>query len=68
MSVSEKVAVLENRMTVLEKRIDNMDKKLDQLIQAAYMGKGAWWMFLRIGALFVLASGLVAWLVDKLLK
>jgi|TARA_R100001443_G_scaffold25196_3_gene37963 hypothetical protein len=68
MTVSEKVAVLESRMTALEKRIDNMDKKLDQLIEAAYMGKGAWWMLLRVGAVFVLASGLVAWLVDKILK
>ena len=66
MTVSEKVAVLEIRMATLEKRIDNMDKKLDQLIEAAYMGKGAWWMMLRIGAVFVLASGLVAWIVDRI--
>ena len=66
MTVSEKVAVLEIRMATLEKRIDNMDKKLDQLIEAAYMGKGAWWMMLRSGAVFVLASGLVAWIVDRI--
>ncbi len=43
-----------------------MARKLDQLIAAANMGKGAWWVMIKIGGLVVLRLGALSWVLDHL--
>lgn len=53
MTPEERIAALEARAAVVDERMMRMERKLDQLIAAANMGKGAWWIILRIGGLLV---------------
>lgn len=51
--------------------VKKIDAKLDQLLEAAAMGKGAWWALLKLGAflagLVAMAAGLVA-LIKQLVR
>jgi len=49
----------------LEARIERMDGKLDRLLTAAAMGKGAWWMIMKVGGVLTLIVGVAVWLYER---
>jgi hypothetical protein len=55
------VAVANANIETLTKAMAEANRKLDQLVAAANMGKGAWWLLLRLGGLVV---GVVALVVS----
>ncbi len=66
---------LEERLARLEQRADDRDAvliriegKVDALVEAAHMGKGAWWLILRLGAVLTAIVAAGAWLFDRLHK
>jgi hypothetical protein len=61
-----------DRLTRLEQRVEGLDAwmksintKLDELRTAAHMGAGAWWIILRLGAVLVSITAVLAWLFDR---
>ena len=59
----------------IAEKVDGLDAKIDDLLKAAHMGQGAWWMILRVGAVlaafctFVAAiATAAAWVFEKLHK
>lgn len=42
-----------------------IEAKVDDLLKAAHMGAGAWWLLLRIGAVLSVILGGAAWLAEK---
>lgn len=64
----ERIAALEARMNGTDAWLKDMDSKLDSLVAAANMGRGAWWIILRIGGVLVVLGGALAWLIDKVWK
>jgi len=60
----DRLTRLEVKVETQEQKLGAMDTKLDQLLEAAAMGKGAWWIMLKIGGIGVLILGGVAWLWD----
>lgn len=59
--LAERVAVLETNAKAQDKKLEEIDKKLDRLLALANMGKGAWWMILKIGGFLSVLIGLAAW-------
>jgi hypothetical protein len=57
---SERIVRLEANYANMERQIASMDRKLDQLLTAADMGKGAWWLILRIGGVLAVLAGVGA--------
>lgn len=49
-------------------KVEGMDKKLDELLQAAAMGRGAWWLLLKLGGLAVAFVTAAVWVWDRLQK
>lgn len=66
MTPEERIASLEEWKRSTEQWLGGMDKKLDQLIAAANMGKGAWWLFIKIGGAAVMVVGAVSWVAEHL--
>jgi hypothetical protein len=66
MTPEERIAALEEWKRSTEGWLGGMDRKLDQLIAAANMGKGAWWIVIKIGGLVVLSLGALGWVLDHL--
>lgn len=64
--IGERVAKLEARVDGQEAWMRDIDAKLDTLIAAANMGRGAWWMLLKMGGLLVVIAGAGAWLYEKI--
>lgn len=60
----DRLTRLEVKVETQEQKLGAMDTKLDQLLEAAAMGKGAWWIMLKIGGIGVLILGGIAWLWD----
>jgi len=67
---------LEGKFEQFEKNCAERDKRLDarlaklessvgQILDAANMGKGAWWLVLRVGAIMAAFAAAFWWLVDK---
>ena len=46
------------------KHLAAANEKLDRLVAAANMGKGAWWLLLKIGAVLVALATAGAWIVN----
>lgn len=75
MSVEADIAELKSRVRAMEKVAESLDGKVDQIIAAMNMGKGAWVLLLKVGAVFVafvtafaaLVSA-AAWVFDKFHK
>lgn len=59
---------LEGRVDALEGWMRSIDGKVDQLLEAAHMGRGAWFAIVKVGGVMVLACGAFAWLWDHLPK
>lgn len=66
MTPEERLAVLEARVGGWEAQAARMDEKLDQLLEAAAMGRGAWWAIIKIGGVLVTLATMVAWFGDRL--
>ena len=61
----DRLVRLEERFDAQQKQLDAIDGKLDSLMAAANMGKGAWWLIIRIGAVLTTLVGVGAWAFDK---
>lgn len=75
MTVEERLARLEVRADGSEKWLQSIDTKVDQIVAAMNMGKGAWVLLLKAGAVLVALvtafASLVAaaaWVFDKFHK
>lgn len=68
MTNEERIARLEVLWPELKEDIKSIDAKVDRLIEAAHMGRGAWWLLLRLGAMLVAIAGVAGWLFDKVHK
>lgn len=59
----------EKRMDDIESRMDerlnNIEKYLQEIRDAAAMGKGAWWLLLKIGGVMMALAGAAAWVMEK---
>jgi hypothetical protein len=60
------IGELEARIRNVELWLESVDRKVDRLLEAAAMGKGAWWATLKIGGLLVLLAAAGAWVFDHL--
>lgn len=61
----DRLVVLETKFSQIEESMAAMDEKLDKLVAAANMGKGAWWLLLKIGGVLTVVGGAGAWLYDR---
>jgi hypothetical protein len=57
----DRLARLEVRTEHQQVQLDSIVRKLDQLLEAAAMGKGAWWAILKIGGIMTVIGGVIAW-------
>lgn len=62
------IGALKADMLNLKDRMEGMDNKLDQLVEAANMGKGAWWLSVKIGGFIVTVLAGLAWLWQHALQ
>lgn len=61
----DRLVVLETEVEQMQSQLTSMDGKLDQLVTAANMGRGAWWLLLKIGGIVVAITTAGAWLYDR---
>lgn len=57
---------LQARTAALEKWVHDIDGKLDRLLEAAAMGRGAWWAIIKIGGIAVAVTAAAGWIFDHL--
>jgi hypothetical protein len=62
----DRLARAEIEVRMLSRSLGEMNRKLDQLVAAANMGKGAWWLLLRLGGVLVVVAGAAGWALDHL--
>lgn len=62
------IGMLKADMANLKERIEGMDGKLDRLVEAANMGRGAWWLSVKIGGAIVTILAGLAWLWQHVLQ
>lgn len=76
MTVEKDIGKLEAQMSSANTRIDELEERMDERLtkiegylqeirDAANMGKGAWWLMLKIGGTLVVIIGGVTWLLEK---
>ena len=46
-------------------KVDRLDGKVDDLLKAAHMGQGAWWLMLRVGAVITAVISAAVWIFDR---
>lgn len=63
MSVEERLARLETKVEGQGDWLKSIDNKVDGLVAAANMGKGAWWLILRIGGALTAVVAVIAGIV-----
>jgi hypothetical protein len=63
---AQEIGALKAEVGNMKARLEEMDAKLDQLVEAANMGKGAWWMSVKVGGVLVTASAGIAWIWQHL--
>jgi hypothetical protein len=61
----DRLAKLEQKVTSLEDWLRSIHGELKELNKAAHMGKGAWWLILRIGAVLLALGTAGAWVFDR---
>lgn len=49
-----------------DERFDRLEAKVQSLLDAANMGKGAWWLSVKIGGLIMTVIAAATYLVDKI--
>ncbi len=64
MTPEERLARLEARADGTDKWLQSIDGKVDELLAAANMGKGAWILLLKLGAVVAAIATVIAWLLD----
>ena len=63
---SRDFGALEARVSHLEDSQETILGKLDKLLDAAAMGRGAWWMILKMGGILAALAAGGAWAYDHL--
>lgn len=64
----DRLVKLEVEMEQIKTQLDAMSAKLDMLVEAATMGRGAWWLLLKVGAVAGAVVAGTAWVLDHLPK
>jgi hypothetical protein len=59
---AQEIGALKAEVSNLKGQLSDIDAKLSQLVDAANMGKGAWWMTVKLGGVLVTISAGAAWL------
>ena len=59
----DRLVKAEAQIVAFDDRLDRIEAKLDKLVLAAAMGKGAFWILMKMGVL-VMVAGAVAWAAD----
>ena len=54
------------RDKAVDDRLDRMEGKIDKLVAVTDMGKGAWWMVVKLGAIAAGIGAAGAWIWDRL--
>lgn len=62
--VHRELSALQTTVKAMDTRIGTVESDLKALLAVANMGKGAWWLILRLGGLALLLAGAIAWVVD----
>jgi hypothetical protein len=62
MTPEERIAKLEAKVEGVESWVKSIDEKMDKLLEAAAMGKGAWWAILKVGGIAVALASAGAWI------
>lgn len=60
----DRLVKAEAHIAVFDERLDRIEIKLDKLVLAAAMGKGAFWLLMKMGGLLVMVAGAIAWAAD----
>lgn len=61
----DRLARLEQRVASMDDWLRSIHAELKELNKAAHMGKGAWWLMLRAGAVILAVATAGAWLFDR---
>lgn len=61
---SRDFGALEARVCHLEESQETILGKLDKLLEAAAMGRGAWWAILKVGGVLAAMIAAAAWVYD----
>lgn len=48
-----------------DERLDRIEQKVQQLLDAANMGKGAWWMALKVGGFMTGVGAAAHWVFER---
>lgn len=64
----DRLARLEQKVAGLDDWLRSIHSDIKELNKAAHMGKGAWWLIIRIGAVLAAFAGAGAWVIDHLAK
>lgn len=51
----------------LDTRLSKLEENVQAILDAANMGRGAWWLFLKVGAVLAALASTFWWLVDKVI-
>ena len=51
--------------TDVKQRLTVMEAQLQQILDAANMGKGAWWLLLKLGAALTAVAAAVSWILRE---
>lgn len=49
----------------LDERLNSLEGNVQKILDAANMGRGAWWLVLRVGAILAAVAAAFWWIVDK---
>jgi hypothetical protein len=52
-------------MVELKGDVKEIKSAVSGLLAAANMGRGAWWMLIKVGAVLVAIAGVVGWVYDR---
>ena len=66
-SPEERIAKLEAKLEGMEAWVKSIDEKMDKLLEAAAMGRGAWWAILKVGGIGVVLVSAAAWIWSNIL-
>lgn len=58
---AQEIGALKADVANLKGQLSEIDGKLSQLVAAANMGKGAWWVTVKLGGILVTISAGAAW-------
>lgn len=62
----DRLVTLETRFGGQAERLERIEGKLDGLLEIAGVGRGAWWLFVRLAAIVAAIGGATAWAAQHL--